>query len=179
MSSAEKYTPQYTVVDYQLWEGDWELWAGSAVAMTPSPFGRHSKLLVDIVTEFNLAIREAKCDATVLAEIDWVISNNTVLRPDVTVVCGDAPERHVEAPPAVVVEVLSASTRERDLTFKRQIYEQQKVPWYLILDPDNNTLLALRLDADGEYQAVTHDDTLNVDICGECSLAVQVGRVFE
>lgn len=178
MSSAEKYTPHYTVDDYQLWEGDWELWDGTAVAMTPSPFGRHAQSMGNISTKLNLAIRSARGNATVMAEIDWTVSRDTVLRPDVTIVCGEPPERHVENPPALVVEILSASTRQRDLTFKKPIYRQQSVPWYRIIDPDQQTLEALRLDADGEYQPVAHGDTLNVDICGECSLAVDVGRMF-
>ena len=33
MSSVPRYTPRYSVSDYQLWEGDWELWDGIAIAM--------------------------------------------------------------------------------------------------------------------------------------------------
>ncbi len=44
MTAAKKYLPHYTIDDYQLWAGDWELWNGIAVAMTPSPFGRHQAL---------------------------------------------------------------------------------------------------------------------------------------
>lgn len=178
MSAAEEYRPHYTVEDYQLWEGDWELWDGTAVAMTPSPFGRHAQSMVNIGTELNVAIRTAGCNAIVMAEIDWIISDRTILRPDVTIVCGEPPERHVESPPALVVEILSASTRQRDLTFKKQIYQEQSVPWYLIIDPEQKTLQALRLDADGEYQSVAHDETLAVDICDQCSLAVKVGGLF-
>ena len=45
MSSAAKYQPHYTVDDYQHWQGDWELWNGVAIAMGPSPFGRHAQLV--------------------------------------------------------------------------------------------------------------------------------------
>ena len=40
MRTASKYDPHYTVADYEQWSGDWELWKGTAVAMTPSPFGK-------------------------------------------------------------------------------------------------------------------------------------------
>jgi Uma2 family endonuclease len=178
MSSAEKYTPHYTVEDYQLWEGDWELWGGTAVAMTPSPFGGHGSLLGQIVTALNIAVDAAQCQASVIVEVDWIVAIDTVLRPDVTIVCGEPPDRHVESPPALVVEILSASTRQRDLTFKKQIYQEQVVPWYLIIDPEQKTLEAFRLNADGEYQSVSHDETLDVDICNHCSLAVKVGGLF-
>jgi len=178
MSSAEKYTPHYTVEDYQLWEGDWELWDGIAVAMTPSAFGGHGSLLGRITTALTNAVDAALCEASVIVEVDWIVAIDTVLRPDVTIVCGEPPERHVESPPALVVAILSASTRQRDLTFKKQIYQQQSVPWYLIIDPEQKTLEALRLNADGVYQSVAHDETLDVDLCNECSLAVKVGGLF-
>jgi Uma2 family endonuclease len=96
--------------------------------MVPSPFGRHGKILGNIVTALNNAIKQAKgqqanCTATVLVEVDWIISQDTVLRPDLVVVCGTEPERHLEAAPAVVVEVLSLGTRDRDLPWKREIYQ--------------------------------------------------------
>ena len=179
MSSAPKYQPYYTVDDYQLWKGDWELWNGTAVAMTPSPFGRHAQLIIDVGTELNLAIRSDKCNATVLAEIDWIVRNDTVVRPDLTIVCGTAPDRHVETTPALVVEILSESTRQRDQTFKKDLYQQNRVPWYLIVDPNEQVLQALRLDDTGQYQEVTHTDPLNVDVCETCQLAVKVDRLFE
>ncbi len=41
----EKYMPRYTIDDYKLWEGDWELIDGIPFAMTPSPFGKYQKFL--------------------------------------------------------------------------------------------------------------------------------------
>jgi Uma2 family endonuclease len=76
------------------------------------------------------------------------------------------------------VEILSPGTRDRDLIFKKDIYQQQRVPWYLIVDPENNTLQPLRLDDSGCYQCVAHDGILVVDICKECLLAVHVGQLF-
>jgi len=178
MSSASQYDPQYTVDDYQLWEGDWELWNGVAVAMTPSPFGQHSKLLAELTKGLGNAVDAADCDATVLVEIDWILTNNTILRPDLTIVCGGAPERHLETPPALVAEILSPSTRERDLTFKRQFFQQQNVPWYLVIDPDTSDLDALKLNTDGNYSSVEHTETLSIDICGDCRLNLSVERLF-
>lgn len=56
--------------------------------MSPSPFGRHAKLLARTVAALQTAIDAGRCDATVLFEIDWIVSNDTVLRPDAVVVCG-------------------------------------------------------------------------------------------
>lgn len=179
MSTAPKYLPHYTVADYELWEGDWELWQGTAVAMTPSPFGRHSQLLAQLARVLGNAVEADHCDATVLAEIDWIISNDTVVRPDLTIVCGDAPERHVEETPALVVEILSATTRDRDQTYKKDLYQNENVPWYLIVDPDTNELTPLRRGGDGQYNpAEINDDLLYVDICDSCKLTINVSKIF-
>lgn len=177
MSSAPKYSPRYTVDDYRLWAGDWELWDGTAVATTPSPIGQHARLVAELARVFGNAIEASGCDVTVLAEIDWIVSRDTVLRPDITVVCGREPDRHVEATPALVVEILSESSRERDLTYKRSMYCDQGVGYYLIVDPVASTLDVLRL-GNGAYESVSATDTLVLEICDDCRLEVQTGRLF-
>ena len=178
MSTAPKYAPHYTVDDYQLWKGDWELWHGTAVAMTPSPFGRHSHLLSQFTKILGNAIDASKCEAVVLPEIDWIISDDTVLRPDLILLCGPVPERHVEETPALVVEILSKATRERDLTYKRDIYQDAGVRWYLIADPETNLLTAMRLDENGQYVVVDLGESLAIDICESCKLSILVDHIF-
>ena len=138
MSAAIKYAPHYHVEDYRLWKGDWELWDGIAIAMTPSPFGPHQAILVALASELRGALRDARCHATVLVELDWIIKSDTVVRPDVIVVCGDPPEGHLQSPPALIAEILSPSTRQNDLTYKRELYASQGVGIYLIVDPETN-----------------------------------------
>ncbi|WP_182868913.1 Uma2 family endonuclease [Rhodopirellula sp. JC639] len=178
MSSAPRYRPAYTVEDYARWEGEWELWEGLPVSMSPSPFGRHSQLLVRIATQLELAVELSGCHAAVLAEIDWIISNETVVRPDVSVVCGDVPVRHVEKPPALVVEVLSDATRSRDVGEKKGLYRDEGVRWYLVIDPEANSLSAWSLDADGSYLSVPATESLAVDICSDCRLSLDVKRML-
>lgn len=178
MSTAPKYNPHYTIDDYRLWEGDWELWNGVAVAMTPCPFGKHGNLLAKITSALSNAIDDVDCDARVLVEVDWIITNDTIVRPDLSVVCGGPPELHIENPPALVVEILSASTRERDLTVKRRLFEQESVGWYLIIDPDQDKLQPLRLNENGAYEQVSFTDHLEVHLCDSCSLSVRLDRLF-
>lgn len=179
MSSAEKFVPRYTVSDYQQWEGEWELWGGIPVSMTPSPYGKHSKLLVNTVAAFKAAIDGTRCDATTLAEIDWIISDDTVVRPDAVILCGREPDRHVETTPAVVVEILSDTTRDRDLTWKRDLYQQARVPCYLVIDPDQNSLTAHKLDDRNEFQVVPAEDTLELQICGNSLLTIRVASILD
>lgn len=172
MSSAARYSPHYTIEDYRRWEGDWELWFGTAVAMTPSPFGRHGGLLVKVCTALTVAIDNAKCSASVLAEVDWIISNDSIVRPDATVVCGEPPEGHIESTPALIVEVLSDATRERDLHYKRALYEENRVPWYLVADPADSSVQLFRLGENAEYVAIPVEESSELTICDHCRLDV-------
>jgi len=172
MSTAPRYIPSYTAADHASWQGDWELIDGVAVAMTPSPFGRHAEKLSRMAAALWNAIEAAGCRATVLAEIDWIIRSDTVVRPDLVVVCGPAPERHVVETPALVVEILSAATRARDLTIKRDLYEAQRVHWYLIIDPDEGQSSLLRLNATGRYEPVPVENRQEIELCPGCVVAL-------
>lgn len=180
MSTAPKYEPRYTVDDYRLWEGRWELWNGFAVAMTPSPFGRHAKALTDVAVAFKQAVdaaagRSSGCHAVVLVEIDWIVSRDTVVRPDLVVVCGGVPERHVESPPAIAVEVLSPATRDRDVSVKKELYLDRGVSWYVIVDPDAGAVELLeRVVRDGHasWRSRPADGSIAMAICDQCHLTV-------
>ena len=93
MSTASRFVPNYTVDDYRHWEGDWQLIEGVPVAMSPSPFGPHERIVAEFVKSFGSQIDQQGCDCRVYAGLDWIVSNDTVVRPDVMVVCGPQPER--------------------------------------------------------------------------------------
>lgn len=180
MSTAARFRTQYTVADYAQWEGRWELWNGMAVAMSPSAGGRHAKVHGRIVAALANAIDAAGCNATVLVEIDWVVSRDTVVRPDVTAICGPEPAGHVERAPALVVEILSDATRDRDQIFKRDLYAAQGVRWYIVLDPDAGTILPLRLTEARDYASRPDqpERSYEIDLCDDCRIRLDAGRLF-
>lgn len=196
MSAAEKYIPRYTVADYQTWEGDWELWAGVPVSMTPSPFGRHQAVLtrlpchlcnsiakhVEQFSElsFSRASEPAKapCAAEVLISLDWIVTDNTVVRPDLIVVCDGPPERHLESPPALAAEIISDSSSLRDTIHKRDLYEEQGVGVYVLIDPVNETMLVYQRDKSGEWNAASVEDMIEIKICDDCAINIHKSAIF-
>jgi Uma2 family endonuclease len=178
MSTAARFVPHYTVKDYLLWKGDWELWNGIAIAMTPSPFGRHQNILAGLLTSLRVAIDQTGCRATALSELDWIVNESTVVRPDILIVCSDAPDKHLERPPALVAEVLSPSTRQNDLTYKRELYAQEGVGIYLILDPDSQTVEHLELTVAGTYEPADSATRLELHLCGDCELDLEIAKFF-
>ncbi|QEF98190.1 hypothetical protein Mal15_22390 [Stieleria maiorica] len=178
MSTARRYLPHYTVADYQNWEGDWELWQGIAVSMTPSPFGAHQRIARNLVVDLDVKIREAGCQANVLFEIDWIVSRDTVVRPDVIVVCGDTPEKHVETPPGLVAEIQSAATAVRDREAKRDLYKEQGVGIYLLVDPEQETFEVYRRSETQDWVHESIAGSIEFSICGDCRLQLSKDSLF-
>ena len=178
MSSAADFRPHYTIDDYRHWKGDWELWEGHPIAMSPSPFGQHAAIVSRLVRHLGNGIDAAGCHAIALPEIDWIVSDDTVVRPDLVVVCGDPPERHVETPPALVAEVLSPSTAQNDRTFKRRLYRDQRVPTYLIIDGETRTVTIDRTTPAGETQTETAGETIDITLCEDCEIQIISTNLF-
>jgi Uma2 family endonuclease len=125
----------YTYDDYKQWKGDWELIAGQPVSMAPAPTIKHQTLAGKIIAQLANQLDECEvCE--VLGEADWVIRSDTVLRPDVVVICNEPNEEHITKTPEIVVEILSPSTAKKDETYKFEIYEKEAVPYYILIYPD-------------------------------------------
>ena len=153
-----KLLPHYTLEDWENWEGRWELIDGIPYAMSPMPTPRHQLVSTNIAR--LLAQELEKCEKCVsLISIDWVVSEDTILEPDNLIVCSEDLERdlfskkRLEFPPVAVFEVLSPSTREKDRITKFQIYEEQGVKYYIMVDPDTEEVEAYELK-DGKYELV-------------------------
>ena len=178
MSAALEFAPHYTYKDYAQWKGDWELWEGIAVAMSPSPFGRHQRVTTSLAAEVRTALIQTGCQATTFAELDWIVTDDTVVRPDVMVVCGDPPEEHQRETPSFVAEVLSESTRQNDLTFKRQLYHREGVDVFLIVDPVAETIEIDRRQDDGSYETENVTGSLSLRLCDDCELQIEPAAIF-
>jgi Uma2 family endonuclease len=178
VSAAEKYIPHYTLADYQTWEGQWELWAGVPVAMTPSPFGRHQAVLTRLARQLGNELERAQCEAEVLVELDWIISDDTVVRPDLVVVCGPPPERHLESAPTLAAEILSDSSSRRDSVHKRDLYEEQGVDVYMLIDPEQETIEVYRRSQTKVWTAESVKLKIDLTLCGHCMVTIDKSKLF-
>ena len=179
MSAFPKYLPHYTLADYALWQGDWELWQGVPVAMSPSPFGRHQWVAGQIVRQFMNSLDATCKDCFVLMETDWIVSEDTVVRPDIVIVCGPFPERHIVQPPRLIVEVLSPSTEEKDRTAKLNLYASQAVEFYLLVEPIAKYIEAFQRDAaTGKYVTMLTADKLTFELGADCVARLDLRSLF-
>lgn len=86
------------------------------------------------------------------APTDVRFSPKRQLQPDVLVIVdGPLDVPRIEEPPLLVVEVLSKTTRSRDLIGKRAAYQDAGVPSYWLVDTKVPSLTVLGL-VDGSYR---------------------------
>lgn len=159
-----RYIPHYTYDDYKLWEGEWELIQGIPHAMSPSPIRPHQYLETKLIDLFSSAIKKNENDCGecfVYHGLDWIISDDTVVRPDIMIVCGEFNTDFLTFPPALITEILSPSTSMKDRTIKFEIYQQQKVKYYLLAEPLSRTLKTFVLEEQGYNETITKKFNLN------------------
>ncbi len=149
MGLVERYPVRYTVEDWKHWQGDWELVEGVPYAMaSPRPINQRLLILVALLLEGIL--RDRCPDCMVCAELDWYISYDTVIRPDLMVLCGEIPER-VESPPQMVVEIVSPYSRQMDEGLKFELCEREGVKYFVLVYPEEKRVKVFEL-AKGKYR---------------------------
>ncbi len=125
----------YTVADYQAWEGDWELISGQPLDMTPSPGVLHQRIGSAVHAYLYSALQECpSCE--VLFEIDVEFSQNTVVRPDLVVICYPAQGDRLTRTPELIVEIVSPERARRDEVIKFDLYRQEGVRHYILVYPE-------------------------------------------
>ncbi|MCA9239096.1 MAG: Uma2 family endonuclease [Planctomycetales bacterium] len=85
------------------------------------------------------------------APIDVVLSDSTILQPDLVYVSSDRRsivQERVEGAPNLVIEIISKSHAARDRVQKLGLYAQHGVPEYWIVDPAERTVEFLLLEGD-------------------------------
>ena len=155
---------RYTIEDYFSWSDEErvELIDGEVHAMTLAPSSRHQAIARRLTKHLLKALDESgrgtdvggSC-ALFFGPIDVILAPDTVVQPDLIVVCdpGKITPRAIEGAPDLVVEILSPSTALRDRRTKRILYERARVPEYLLLDPVERYAELFRLEPDGRYGA--------------------------
>jgi Uma2 family endonuclease len=122
--------------------------------VTPSPTLSHQEL----VGRLHLAIgnflsTRRHLGRLFLARLDVVLSDYDVVEPDLLFVAGDQldilTEANVQGAPALVIEVLSPSTRRRDEGIKRKLFDQKGVREYWLVDPKGRRVSVCRRAGDG------------------------------
>lgn len=88
--------------------------------------------------------------------------------------------KHIRGVPELVVEIASKSTRRRDETIKRQLYERSGVTEYWGIDPELASIRVYRRNEQGFERPIElsneRGDTLDTPLLPE--LRLSLARIF-
>ena len=151
--------------------------------VTPSPRLRHQDLVGRLHGALFVHLLEhPEAGRVFLAPLDVVLSHYDVVEPDLLFIAGDQAgimtEKNIQGAPALVVEVMSKSTRKRDAQIKRRLFEQVGVREYWLVDPELDTVQVFRPTAEGRLvrvEELTAEDggTLATPLLPECGIDVR------
>ena len=150
----EVIRPVFTMADLGQLPDDgkrYEIVQGDLV-VSPSPNRKHQQVVWNLVEFFN-RVKRAGFGTAYIAPFDVVFDNHNVTEPDMIFVRSDRlaiiTDANVQGSPDLIVEVLSPSTRERDLGVKARLYARSGVLEYWVADPEVETLATHRLTDEG------------------------------
>ena len=154
--------------------------------VTPCPTLSHQELVGRLHLSLGSFVEDRpERGRVILAPFDVVFSFHDIVEPDLVFVAADQydilTEKNIQGTPALVIEVLSPSTRRRDRGIKLELYQRTGVREYWLVDPVGRTLTAYRRAADGAFsravdRSAASDDTVETPLLPGWSLAL--ARLF-
>ena len=123
--------------------------------MTPSPFTRHYQLSIRLILALGNFLELHPFGELCGTRFDCVMSLFDIVEPDLAVVLNDQAhiitKKNIQGAPALVVEIASPATRQRDRRQKRDLYARAGVREYWIVDPDANSVAVFRRTPEGRF----------------------------
>jgi len=182
---AYKGAGSYTYSDYVEWDipenEKWELIDGKPYLMASANIN-HNDVQIEIVVQLYNYLRGKKCK--VYTDVDTRLNldtlDNTVVRPDVLVVCDKtktSDRKAVAGAPDFAVEILSPSNPKHDKVTKFKKYLEAGVREYWIVDPMTKTV-AVNLLTDGEYSTQIHGEDAKVSSSALSGCVIDFEQVF-
>ena len=110
-------------------------------SVTPSPNPRHQWILGNLYFLIRGWVEQRRPGIVFMAPLDVVFTRFDVVEPDVLYLSNERARQsltaaNVQGVPELVIEIGSPSTRKRDETIKRRLYEREGVSEYWFVDPE-------------------------------------------
>jgi Uma2 family endonuclease len=156
---------RYTYADYLEWEGPerYQLINGEVFQMA-SPSVAHQALLMGLSSKFDNWLQGKPCkvfasplDVRLFPKKDN--SDNTVVQPDLLVVCDKDKlgKGSVNGAPDLIIEIVSPSNTHSEMFLKFHYYMKAEVREYWMIDPQEKKALVHIYD-NGHYVSTAYDE---------------------
>ena len=161
----------YSVMDYESLPSDIkvELIDGYFYDMA-SPSKIHQTILIEMLFQLKSQIskNKGKCKVYIApSDVQLDDDDKTVVQPDLFILCNKDMIKDVKrthGAPEFVVEVLSDTTRRKDMTLKLNKYMNAGVKEYWIVDPDKHYIIKYFFDKMELANIYTFDDVIPLEI---------------
>lgn len=146
---------QLTAADWLEFPDDGRLYEilGGELYVSPPPGIEHQR----IASRLHILLHQFLADGrgeVLFAPTGVKLSEHNIPEPDLVVILAEQAhkvgEAWIDGAPDLVVEILSPGTASRDLSVKREIYEQSGIPEYWIVDRKAGAIEVLTLEG-GRY----------------------------
>jgi Uma2 family endonuclease len=153
--------------------------------VTPSPNTRHQAVLGNLHFIIRSWLEQHSVGRVFFAPLDIVFTQFDVVEPDLLYISNARAAEiltttHVTGAPEIIVEIGSPSTRKRDETIKRRLYERSGVAEYWVVDPDIDVIRIYRRSGDRFERPLEMsreaDDVLTTGLLP--GLEIPLARVF-
>jgi len=173
---------RYTYADYLEWEGPerYQLINGEVFQMA-SPTVSHQGVLMELSLQFGNWLRGKPCQVFA-APLDVRLfpkkdkSDNTVVQPDLLVVCdkNKLSKGSVDGAPDLVIEIVSPSNTHSEIFLKFQYYLKAGVREYWVIDPEKKKVQVNIYD-NGHYLSTTYgkSDHIAVTVLPGLNIALE------
>jgi Uma2 family endonuclease len=172
-----------TYSDYLQIDDRVEVINGTVYAIS-APAIWHQRSLGRVFVQFERQLKGKPCEPFV-APVDVRLfyeednSDTTIVQPDILIVCDKSKimDGSIKGAPDFILEILSESTKTRDMVYKYNLYARSGVKEYWILDPDSMILIKAVLGEDGYYvtQNMLAVDSVSLDTMG---IVIDFNEVF-
>jgi Uma2 family endonuclease len=146
----------YTYADYLTWnfKERLELFRGKIFKMSPAPNRNHQTISARIYLTFANVFKKNSCNVY-YAPFDVRLVKTktkdekvvTVVQPDLCIICDEdkLDDRGCNGAPDLVVEILSPGNTQKEMGVKFDLYEENEVKEYWLVDPSEKTVLIYTL----------------------------------
>lgn len=135
------------------------------IVLSASPTTKHQDISVGISSEILFYIRANKGKCKVYtAPLDVILTDDATVQPDVFVVCNEdnITDKGINGCPDWIIEILSPSSVANDFYYKKNLYFENGVREYWIVDPMKETVLVF--DKPTTSSMYSFDDEIPVGI---------------
>ena len=124
--------------------------------VTPSPNVRHQQIQGDLFALVWNYLEARPVGRVFTSRLDVVFSRFDVVEPDIVYLSYERAntvltKANLQGAPELVIEIASPSTRQRDETIKRHLYERSGVSEYWVVDLEIDVVRVYRRTRDGGF----------------------------